>query len=685
MILKCRTCFLVIIFFLSPFCYSEEEKYITITSKELNARYTKAYDYWRAGEYLAGLDELRQLLMWMPDRTDYLMLKGVLLKSMGNISKSLDVFRQVTELDPTSGLAFYNLGVLYADAGDAYIPLAKDTFLRALELKPDDSAVMSNLASLYMRTDETENAIDMLTRAIEANPANFLPYKNLATTLSDLGRWSDAFIVYNMGVSSHYNIADVPEATAHVLFTSWGNQAYWKDYRHMQYTVELITKKDLASDGQITLHPFAGLTVEIPMSLLQRVARRYNKDHNYPKPREPLYISRFAEPDFLSTDRKLHVAYFSFDFRTHPVCEKVWYLMQQHDRSRFLVSAYSTADEGFSNPCRKLVEESADQFFDVHALSDVDIALHMREQKVDVLIELTGHTKGARIGTLCMQPAPIQAHYFGYAGTIGSECLDYYVADNVVLPKENWDLIDETPAHMPYNLYINSYDEHKLFTEAEELEAQSLDADRFESTYGVPKLQEGAVVFCAFHKAYKITPSIFEVWMNVLKTVPNSVLWIAHPGPPPAVVHLHNEARAVGFPEDRLIIAKRTKEFEAHLRRLRMVTVAMDTPLYNGHITTTDAMFVGTPVVAMALDSISSRIASSMLVASGVAVDTLAGSYKDYEDLVLRLVDQEAGTVRRQLDASRAKQPLFQAKQSIQELENLFESWWHTFSQTQGL
>ncbi len=359
--------------------------------------------------------------------------------------------------------------------------------------------------------------------------------------------------------------------------------------------------------------------------------------------RVPAAPAPLAPPGPWRHDR-IRIAYLSPDFGRHPVAFQLAELFENHDRDRFEVFGISTGPDDCSAIRARLIK-AFDQFHDVQNESDRAVAERVRALETDILVDLGGHTRAARLEILSHRPAPVQAAYLGYPGTMGADFLDYIIGDAVVTPFEHQSHYSETIVQLPGSFFATD-SRRKIAPAPSRAEA------------GLP---EAGFVFCCFNKNWKITEPVFAMWMRLLGAVPDSVLWLKSDGPETAE-RLRAAASARGVDPARLIFAARVESEAAHLARHRAADLFLDTLPYNAHATACDALWAGLPLVTCRGRSFAGRVSASLLVAAGLP-DLVTESLADYEALALALARDapRLAAVRRQLEESRNSAPLFES------------------------
>ncbi len=297
--------------------------------------------------------------------------------------------------------------------------------------------------------------------------------------------------------------------------------------------------------------------------------------------------------------RRIRIGYLSGDFRDHAVAHLLGGLFGRHDRDRFEVHLYSTGRNDGS-PARRRIERLGDRFVDVSPMNDLEAASRIRRDGIDVLVEMSGHTGGSRLGILWLRPARVQASWLGFPGTTGLDAIDHILADRTVLPEEHVPHFSETPVWLPGCFQANEV-WRPLLPPPSRAEA------------GLP---ESAVVLASFNQSYKLDRELFSAWLELLRDHPETVLWMLDPGEP-ARSRLLDAADRSGVARDRLFFAP-SQSREEHLRRLQLADLVLDTRFCGGHTSTSDALRAGVPVVLVQGTNFATRVGTSLLSAVGM-------------------------------------------------------------------
>jgi predicted O-linked N-acetylglucosamine transferase (SPINDLY family) len=354
---------------------------------------------------------------------------------------------------------------------------------------------------------------------------------------------------------------------------------------------------------------------------------------------------------------KIRLAYVSADFHAHATAHLMAGVFEAHNRDRFEINAISLGPDD-TGELRSRLLASFDRFIDVRQKTDQEAAAIIRQLETDIAVDLKGYTLNHRAEIFVHRPAPIQASYLGYPGTMGGDFIDYIIADKIVLPDEQRAYYTENIAYLPDTYQCNDSKRRIADTTPKRTDA------------GLP---EQGFVFCCFNNNYKIMPEMFDIWMRLLCAIEGSVLWLLEDNPA-AARGLRREAEARGLAPERLVFAPRMPSAE-HLARHRLADLFLDTLPYGAHTTASDALWAGLPVLTCKGTTFAGRVASSLLSAAGMP-ETSVNSLADYEAEALRLArDKPAlAALKAKLARTRDTCPLFDTARFTRNLEAAFQT-----------
>lgn len=474
---------------------------------------------------------------------------------------------------------------------------ALESINQVLALRPRDARAFYNAGALLMTLNRFDEAEAALERALAINPAQ--------------GE------VYGLLVSAALKACDWP-------------------------AIERLLPRLLAGtrDGSVLAPPLALLALSDDPALQLRCAelstRRNLADTELSGANPPSLAAAPYRHD------KIRIGYLSSDFCDHPVAAQIVGLLERHDRAQFEVIGLSTGPDDNSALHRRIVG-ACDRFLPLGTMPSREAANRIRENEIDILVDLNGHTMGWRPAILKYRPAPVVATFLGYAGTTGADFVDYIIGDPHVTPFALSAAMSEKIVQLPASFWPSD-------------SSRPLPEVMRRAEAGLP---DQAFVFCCFNSLHKVRPQIFDVWARLLKAVPNSVLWLRDTSAA-LNARFRQELRQRGLDEDRLVFAGRTDSLARHLGRQALADLFLDTFPYNAHATAGDALWAGLPVVTLRGESFVSRICAGMLTNAGLE-ELVASSIADYEALALSLARDPARLrdIRLRLAAARTASPLF--------------------------
>jgi predicted O-linked N-acetylglucosamine transferase (SPINDLY family) len=595
---------------------------------------------------------------------------GTSLLALGEFRTAAEQFRRCAQLRPEEAGIYNNLGVALAGARDFDGAIA--AYDRALALQPDYARALNNRGLAEHRRRCHARAVLDFDRALALQPGYRAALVNRGMALRALGQTEAA-------LESSRAAFPLPEALASAVellrelhrgaeAVECGRQlmrsapqmddlpgsyhaacqgiADWSDY-----TTRLETIIAGVQAGRRPARPFVFLSVTDAPADQLLCARAHAATL---RGGDPLWRGMSYEHS------RIRVGYLSSDFKTHATSHLAAGLFERHDRGLFECFALSHGSCAAGDPMRARLERAFEHFHDVESLSIQQLAAHVRALEIDVLVDLKGYTAGSRLDVLSHRPAPIQAHYLGYPGTLGAPFVDYLIADRAVIPASAEAHYSERLVFLPH--CYQATDDRRSVSSSEWSRQRA-------------ELPARGAVLCAFHQTYKITPALWQVWMRLLARIPDATLWLLA-ADPAASAHLAAEARNRGIDPRRLVFAPRLEQAE-HLGRLRLADLFLDTGPVGAHTTASDALWVGVPVVALAGRAFAARVSTSILTAAGLG-DCVAASLPEYETLAERLLTEpeRLAALRRRIESEVRDTPLFDTESLTRALEACYVAMW---------
>jgi predicted O-linked N-acetylglucosamine transferase (SPINDLY family) len=357
---------------------------------------------------------------------------------------------------------------------------------------------------------------------------------------------------------------------------------------------------------------------------------------------------------------KLRIGYLSSDLRGHAVGYAMSDVVETHDRENFEIFAYYCGIS-HTDQAKQRIMKAVDHWVDINDLSDDQAAAKIAADKVDILVDLNGYTRGSRTGIFARRPAPIAVNWFGFPGSMGTPYHHYIIADSHIIPTDHEIYFSEKVMRLPC---YQPVDRRRVLAKRPS-----------RSEVGLP---EDAVVYCCLNGAQKITQRTFERWMSILGRVANSVLWLLRESSD-ADENLRKFASARGIAPERLVFAEKLANAE-HLARYPLADLFLDTLPYGAHTTAADALWMNVPVLTLQGRSFATRVCASFVRSAGL--DELVCSTA--EEYVERAV--ELGNNREKLMAQKAKLAakrdscfFFDTPRFVRHLEDLYRQMWGDF------
>jgi predicted O-linked N-acetylglucosamine transferase (SPINDLY family) len=625
-------------------------------------------------DFQGALASFERAVALMPGFTEALAHRGMALLKLERIEEAIDAFSSALATRP-------NEARLLARRASAlclrwrYSEALADCE-RALRLQPAllEARYARWSAMMGLRQfDSVVAEIDALPQGAADDPEIVLLRANAQR---QLGRANDAVASYERALVLRPDFADalLSLATLHVAERRYDQAAaaferllaIAPDYDFargacLNAKLQIFDWNDFEQSAQRIIADMDGRKkVDLPLTFLSisddpELQWRCAMTHaqTLPKTRAPNFPKRVMGHD------RIRVAYISADFLEHPMAYLLAGLFEAHDRTRFEVFAISYRSDPRS-PMAARLRGAFEHFIDVGERSDGEIAELIHALEIDIAVDLMGYTAEERPGVLVRRPASLQVSYIGFPATMGADHMDYIVADPYVIPPASAPYFSEQVVRLPECFQAN--DSRRISGPRTVTRAEA----------GLP---EDAFVWCAFHASFKINPPLFDIWARLLRTQPNSVLWLIS-NTALAELNLRRAAARRGIEPERLIFAKR-EPYPQHLARLALADLCLDTWPFNGGATTSDALWSGVPVVTRSGRAFASRMSGSLLGAVGLS-ELATESFADYEQLALSLASDGGAlaAVRALLKEGRATGALFDTDRFRRRLESAYVRMW---------
>jgi protein O-GlcNAc transferase len=565
--------------------------------------------------------------------------RGNALRELKRLDEALSSFDQAVAMMPAHAEAWTNRGTVLQELGHSAEALS--SFDRALVLAPLHVTALFNRANALRHLKRHDEALASYDRVLALNPDHAEAHDGRGVLLQEMRRYPEAFAAYDAAYRLDPHLKYVQGRRLHVKMTmcDWSN-----------LDAERAQLAALAEAGGGASEPFEFLCLSSSAGAQLRCAKAFAEDR---------YPAKRAWSGGPRIDRRIRVGYVSGEFREQATAFLMAGVYECHDRERFEICAIATGPNDLS-PMRTRLETAFDRFHDVSGETDQTIAELIGAEEIDILVNLNGYFGQERTAVFALRPSPIQVNYLGFPGTMGAPFMDYIVADEIVLPKDQQPHFAEKIAYLPYTYQPN--DRKRAIAERAPTRREC----------GLP---ETGMVFCCFNNTHKLTPEFFDIWMRLLDRSPGSVLWLLETTPAVSQ-NLRREAARRGVAPERIVFAPVIK-LPDHLARLQLADLFLDTLPHNAHTTASDALWCRVPVVTCLGTTFAGRVAASLLHAIGLR-DLVTRSLEEYERLALRLANdaERLADTRVRLATNRDMTPLFDTAGYTRDLESAYLIMW---------
>ena len=622
---------------------------------------------------------LRRALELQPDMAAGYCNLGALLLGSNRHAEAITTLRRAFELNPDSPATLVNLGGALADSQQT--GEAETMLRRALALRPDMASAHANLGKVLKLSGRFDEAISSYQRTIELEQSNLQAHSNLGVLLLEMRRHAEAIATLRRALELN---PDSPETLTNLggaLWADWqlgeaetvlrraiAQQPDRSDaYLHLGNVFKASSRLDEAIASYrraVELEPanlFAHSNLIFSMmfahdddEVIRREAERFSAQNETPLLGVP--VPPYANER--TRTHRLRIGYVSPNFYDH--CQALFMtpLLAHHDHQAFEIFCYASV----LNPdgITQHLASFADIWRDVHELSDEQLAQQIREDRIDVLVNLTMHMANGRPLLFARRPAPVQVAYLAYPGTTGSRAIGYRLTDPWLDPP-NVPHADERYSERSLRLPDTFWCYDPLTT--------GLDVN------ALPALANGYITFGCLNNPCKVTQWTLRLWSAVLRAIPDArFILMAAPGEPRTTLQARFAERGVDPARVSFV------PFQLHgdyLRTYWQMDMALDTFPYNGHTTSLDSFWMGVPVVTRTGRSAVSRGGLSLL-ANLQMLELAADNDEDYVRIAVRLASDlpKLAALRAQLRGRMERSPLMDSVRFTRNLEQAYRQMW---------
>lgn len=552
----------------------------------LRTKKKKALESFQAKRYDEALALFQSICQMDRLDADARLSCGAITGLRGDHTLAEDYCRQALAIDPKMATAHYNLGTALRNQGR--FAEACQAFLRATQLRVQYGDAMDALAHAYIALYDWPAAVEVLQAIIAIWPNKADVYHNLGTVYQAMGRTGDSIAAFEAALKLNPRLALALNSLGSACM---GQNDFERAEQCFRQCLE-VNPADLRARSNLLM-----LLNYLPDADPEKVLAEHLEWGRVAQSRIP----RMAPAEHVGEmNRRLRVGYLSSDFCEHSVASFIEPVLRHHNRARFEVCCYS--DLPTPDATTQRIRESVDLWRDITKLTDAEAARLVREDRIDILADLAGHTGNSRLGIFAAQPAPLQITYLGYPNTTGLDTIDYRITDAVADPAGE-------------DAY---YSEKLLRLDGCFVCYQPL-ADAPEVA-PLPALANGRVTFGSFNNYSKLNAGVLRLWAQVLEAVPGARLLLKCPALTDNGVKARVRAdfEALGIGAERLDLLGHTRGRAEHLALYAKVDIALDTFPYNGTTTTCEALWMGVPVLSLVGRHHAGRVGASLLKSAGL-------------------------------------------------------------------
>ena len=600
------------------------------------------YILFRLNDYQDAIKLWKKAIIIKPDYIFALNNLGNAHSKLNKHNEAIEFFNKALEIKPDYFEALFGISDVYIkiqNYKDALIHLNK-----SLKIKPNFLPVMKSKLHLLQVMDKKNDALKILDEMINLTPYNAYLYNEKALILSQMDKQTEAINSYK---SAYLIDPDYPFVLGNIVFDKLMNCEWHKiedDFEEIIYKVK--------SEKQIADPLMISYICDSP-SLQRKSAEIFVNFKKMGEYRKHLFPN-------VKQKEKINIGYYSADFRNHPVGHLISKTIELHDKSKFNLHGFYFGKKQKKDDIYYLrFKKAFDEFHDIANMSNEEIVNLSRNLKIDIAVDLMGHTGGFenRLEIFLYKCAPVQINFLGYPGTLGTDKIDYIIADKTVIDENDKKFYSEKIIFLP-----NSY--------------QPSEKDRLISDINLTKkelsLPENKFIFCCFNSNQKISKQVFNLWVEILKQTPKSVLWLLSKNTN-FIKNLKKEFEKKNIKSERIIFSEPIP-LEKHLARIKFADLFLDTFPYNAHTTCSDSIWAGVPVLTKKGKSFHSRVASSLLRTSGLD-ELITNSDEEYIEKAVKIANDAKYLkhLKDKLNTSRDTNPLFNSELYTRKLEEAYE------------
>ncbi len=587
------------------------------------------------GKFIEAIEIFDKIIQINPKLSFIYNNKGFCLLKILKYAESILNFQKAIQYKPDFAEAYNNLGLAFKNVEKNLE--AKKSFLDAIKYKKNFFQAYNNLSTIALEENNLEDATKYAKSSIEINQKNIEAYNNLGLIFKKKGDFESSLINFNkvLEINSKYlptliNIAknyeelnDNDKALEYLKKTqsidpdninSLSSLIYlklkicdWHNLGNLKKKLFYLCDKFETKKMQ----PYYSLLLKDDLKLQKIIAEKWAKDYLYKKRNR-----EFKK----NNNQNIKVGYFSSDFEKHAVASLLKDLFRNHDKNKFELYGFNLSKKFLKNSINQDIIKNFKEFIDCNSKTDEEIRNICNILKIDIAVDLNGHTYGGRPAIFKNKCAPIQINYLGYAGTMGDKSYDYIVADKFVIPKNSEKDYLEKIIFIPNSFFPNS------------LENKNIESGLTKKDFFLP---DDKFIYCCFNNTVKINENILNIWSKILHSTKNSILWLSITKGTLQHKNILKEFNNRNIDSSKIFFSEKI-EYQKYLERFQLADLFLDTYPYGGHTTSIEALSSGLPVLTLKGEAFQSRVSASLL--KNLDLDELITlNEEDYINLAIKL------------------------------------------------
>ncbi|MEN6628025.1 MAG: tetratricopeptide repeat protein [Sulfuricella sp.] len=567
---------------------------------------------------------------------------GIALTHQEKSDEAVTCYQRALAIKPDYAEAYSNLGNTLRELGKLDEAIA--CCQKALALKPGYAEAYNNLGNALKDQEKLDEAAICYRKAIEFSPDYAEAHNNLGATLNDQEKPEEAVGYYQKAIALNPNFNEAHGNLGNAFCaTGKMNEAI------ACYRTSIKIKPGKAHSNLIfALDMAAGFDTPT----LQQERKNWGEIHAV-----PLTAKQFPHANTPAPDRRLRIGYVSADFRRHSATTAFGAMLVKFDRDLFEVFAYSNSPK--EDDYTQLFQQNVTAWRKIVGLSDDAVAEMVREDGIDILVDLSGHTAGNRLLVFARKPAPVQVTAWGCPSGTGMPAMDALFADPVVIPPEEKQFYTEQVRYLPNLVGFFS-------------------PETFPAVGALPTLSAKTITFGSFNRLNKISKESFDLWTRVLAAIPDSrlILKSREFDNPVTKERISRHFVDAGIASERVVILGKTPWHE-HMNAFNLVDITLDPFPQGGGVTALEGLIMGVPIVALRWPTFGGRASASILTTLGLT-DWIAETQEQYLGIAIQKAqDLEAlANLRQDLRNRFTASPIGNAALYVKAVESAYRQLW---------